>query len=87
LISFNTNGTKQALTNEASLYLPINSSIAVSASRSVGRTELKSDRAEPLGLAQGVYKVSSEDSMTLSFKPFLHPLMAGAFKEKLFKNI
>ena len=86
LISFNTNGTKQALTNEASLYLPINSSIAVSASRSVGRVELKSDRAEPLGLAQGIYKVSSEDSMTLSFKPFLHPLMAGAFKESYLRT-
>jgi len=86
LISFNTNGTKEALTNEASLYLPINSSIAVSASRSVGRVELKSDKAEPLGLAQGIYKVSSEDSMTLSFKPFLHPLMAGAFKESYLRT-
>ena len=86
LISFNTNGVKESLVNEGSLYLPINSSIGVSASRSVGRGELKSDRASSLGLSQGIYKISSEDSMSLTFKPFIHPLMAKAFKESYLRT-
>lgn len=87
LISFSTNGTKEELSNDGSLYLPINSSLAVSASRSIGRSTLRSDQAEPLGLSSGnVYKVSAEDSMSLTFKPFLHPLMINSFKESYLRT-
>ena len=87
LISFNTAGVKNESSNEASLYLPINSSLAVSASRSVERSTLRPEQAEPLGLSSGnVYKVSAEDSMSLTFKPFLHPLMASSFKESYLRT-
>jgi hypothetical protein len=86
LISFNTNGTKVGASSESSSYLPINSQLGVSASRSVTRSELKADEAEPIGLSANVYKVSSEDSSAVSFKPFVHPLMAKSFKESYLRT-
>jgi hypothetical protein len=87
LISFSTNGTKDEANNQGSLYLPLNSSLAVSASRSIGRSVLLPYQAEPLGLSTGsVYKVSAEDSMSLTFKPFLHPLMQNSFKESYLRS-
>jgi hypothetical protein len=86
LISFNTNGTKIGSSSESSAYLPINSQLGVSASRSITRSELKRDEAEFIGLSANIYKVSSEDSSAVSFKPFVHPLMAKSFKESYLRT-
>lgn len=87
LITFSTNGVKDEANSQGSLYLPINSSLAVSASRSIARSVLLPYQAEPLGLSTGsTYKVSAEDSMSLSFKPFLHPLMSASFKESYLRT-
>lgn len=91
LISFDTAGQKISNSSESSAYLPINSILSISASRSVGRSRITAAQVEErglsaVGLGAGVYKISSEDSRSLTFKPFVHPLMAASFKESYLRT-
>lgn len=86
LISFSTAGQKIALPTEASSYVPINSILAASAFRSVERIHINSAQAPERGVAQGNYKLSSEYSYTVVFKPIVHPLMARSFKESYLRT-
>lgn len=89
LISFSTSGLKvdNGGVITSSQYLPINSSLAASSYRDVGRARLYPDVADGLGLSRGVtYKKSTDASTTQTFKPFIHPLMAKSFKESYLRT-
>jgi len=84
IINWSQEGKKVELSNVYSYYQPINSSIVVSASRSVGRTEIKRIEKAERGiedLAGDVFVVSTEDGSSASFTPFIHPWMEKAFPE------
>ena len=71
---------------QSSSYVPINSILAASASRSVDKTIINSARSQEKGVPPGTYKVSTEDSSSVVFKPIVHPLMARSFKESYLRT-
>jgi len=86
LISFSTAGQKIALPITASSYVPLNSILAASAFKSVERININSAQAPERGVGQGNYKLSSEYSSSVVFKPIVHPLMARSFKESYLRT-
>lgn len=86
LISFSTAGQKIALPITASSYVPINSILAVSAFKTVEKININLAQVPERGVGQGNYKLSSETSSTIVFKPIVHPLMARSFKESYLRT-
>ena len=86
LISFSTAGQKIKQPSEGSSYVPINSVLAVASYRSVEKININSAQAPERGVGMGNYKLSSEFSSSLVFKPIIHPLMARSFKESYLRT-
>lgn len=86
LISFSTTGQKIRLPAEGSSYVPINSTLAVGAYRSVEKININPAQTAERGVGVGNYKLSSEFSSVLVFKPIVHPLMARSFKESYLRT-
>lgn len=88
IVEFSKEGTKiQSINNINDYYLPINSSLSVSAGRSVGKVEKKSGDVKEFGLTAGTYISSSEDSSSLKFKPTVHPFMVNALAKQIRNKI
>jgi len=86
LISFSTAGQKIDLSNESSQYQALNSLLSVSASKSVQKIIINQDAAQERGVPQGTYKLSSEESSSITIRPFVHPIMARSFKESYLRG-
>lgn len=85
---FNPGGTK--IENSSAIsdsFSPINAGFSVGASRSVGKTELKSSEYSQYGLAGGIYAVSSQTSSSQKFTPKIHPLMLDALPSYMSRGI
>lgn len=86
LISFSTTGKKLDLSSEGSYYARLDSLLSVSASKSVVKIIINQLTSQDRGVPQGTYKLSSEDSSSITIRPFVHPLMARSFKESYLRT-
>jgi hypothetical protein len=88
VIEFSQNGTVKENTDYISdYYVPINSSLSVGADRSVAKSDIKSFDLASVGLPGGVYNVSSQSESSITFTPFVHPLLNNAIPSYLQKNL
>ena len=88
IVTFGQDGTKIESANNINDYaLPINSSLSVSASRSVAKVEKKAFEVREYGLEGGIYVASSENGSSINFKPVVHPFMANALPRFIGANI
>jgi hypothetical protein len=84
IIEWSQDGTRKTFQQTYSYYQPINSSIGVSASRSVGKVWYTNLDRIDRGLensSASEFKISSEYGSSASFAPFVHPWMEKAFPE------
>jgi hypothetical protein len=88
IVSFSQDGTEIESANNINDYaLPINSSLSVSASRSVAKVEKKAFEVREYGLEGGIYVASTEFGSSVNFKPAVHPFMENALPTFIRSNI
>ena len=89
IINFSTAGNSESSGASYSYYVPINSILSVSASRTVSRSYItRSNAPEVVGEAVNRnYIISSEFGGSLSFTPIIHPWMEKALQSNFLRNI
>jgi len=85
IINFDANGDYvETNDNISDYYVPVNSTLVVSSSRSVAKVQYKS---RLLVLPAGLYNVSSQYETNIQFRPFIHPLLNNAIPPFLSKTL
>jgi len=89
IVSFSTDGRKFSQSQTYSYYAPSNSGLTASASRSVGKSDVRGSYLPSPDMQAGVYIVSVEDGGSVSFENKIHPWMLDTIKhlEKMGLNI
>ena len=88
IVTFSQDGTKTESSNTTvDFALPINSSLSVSASRSVQKEQKKTFEVAEYGLGAGIYVSSSEQGSSITFQPRVHPFMSNALPRFVSANI